>query len=66
MGIANILQRKLARAALDNGIKGLVAYTSPENSGMKKLFHKLQKIKREREEDMLILSCLFSDPIDRL
>jgi len=67
MGIANILQKKLARAALDNGIKGLVAYTSPENSGMKKLFHKLPyKIKREREDDMLILSCLFSEPEDRL
>ncbi len=65
MGIANILQRKLVRAALDNGIKGLLAYTSHENSGMKKLFNKLPyKIKRERKDDMLVLSCLFSDPVD--
>ncbi|MCP3900412.1 MAG: GNAT family N-acetyltransferase, partial [Desulfobacteraceae bacterium] len=41
MGIAHILQKKLARAAMDNGLIGLVAYTSPENTGMKKLFHKL-------------------------
>ncbi|NOX33389.1 MAG: GNAT family N-acetyltransferase [Deltaproteobacteria bacterium] len=63
MGIAQILQRKLARAAMDNGIKGLVAYTSPENKGMKKLFHKLPyKIKSEKDDDMIILNCLFSEP----
>jgi len=63
MGIAQILQKKLLRAALDNDIKGLVAYTSPENRGMKKLFHKLPyKIKIEKDEDMIILSCLFSEP----
>ncbi len=64
MGIAKILQKKLARAALDNGIKWLVAYTSTENTGMEKLFHTLPyKIKREREDDMIILSCLFSKPV---
>lgn len=63
MGIAQILQNKLLRAALDNNIKGLVAYTSPENKGMKKLFQKLPyEIKIEKDEDMIILSCLFSDP----
>ena len=63
MGIAQILQKKLARAAMDNGIKGLVAYTSLENKGMKKLFHKLPyKIESEKEDDMLILSCLFANP----
>ena len=65
MGIAQILQQILAKAAMDNGIKGLVAYTSPENKGMKKLFQKLPyKVKSEKDEDMIILSCLFSDPID--
>ena len=64
MGIAKILQSKLARAAIDNGIKGVVAYTSPENAGMKKLFHNLPyKIKTEREDDMIVLSCLFSEPV---
>jgi citrate lyase synthetase len=63
MGIANILQRKLATAAIDNNINGLVAYTSPKNNGMKKLFHKLPyKIKTEKDDDMIILSCLFSVP----
>lgn len=63
MGIANILQRKLATAAKDNGINGLVAYTSPENKGMIKLFNKLSyTVKSEREDDMLILNCLFSEP----
>ncbi|RLC03922.1 MAG: acetyl-CoA hydrolase [Deltaproteobacteria bacterium] len=63
MGIAQILQRKLARAAIDNEIKGLIAYTSPENKGMIKLFHKLPyTIKSEKEDDMIILNCLFSEP----
>lgn len=63
MGIAQILQKKLAGAAMDNGIKGLVAYTSPENKGMKKLFHKLPyKISAEKDDDMVILSCLFDQP----
>ncbi|MBU1342748.1 MAG: GNAT family N-acetyltransferase [Proteobacteria bacterium] len=63
IGIAQILQKKLATAAIENGIKGLVAYTSPENKGMKKLFHKLPfKIKSEKDDDMIILNCLFSEP----
>jgi len=63
MGIAKILQKKLAIAASDNGVKGLIAYTSPENKGMIKLFHKLPfMIKSEKEDGMIVLSCLFSDP----
>ena len=65
MGIAQILQHKLAEAARDNDIKGLVAYTSPENKGMKKLFRKLPyQIHSENDEDMVILSCLFSEPLE--
>ncbi len=63
MGIANILQDKLAKAAKDNNIKGLVAYTSPENRKMIKLFQKLPyKIKSEKDDDMIILNCLFTEP----
>lgn len=63
MGIAQILQRKLTRAAIDNKIKGLVAYTSPENKGMIKLFQKLPyAVTSEKEDDMIILNCLFSNP----
>ncbi len=63
MGIAGVLQRKLAEAARDNGVKGIVAYTSPENKGMIKLFHKLPYlITSKKEDDMIILNCLFSEP----
>jgi acyl-CoA hydrolase/RimJ/RimL family protein N-acetyltransferase len=63
MGIADILQKKLNQAAIDNGIKGVIAYTSPHNKGMIRLFHKQPyKINTENNEDMLILSCLFSEP----
>jgi RimJ/RimL family protein N-acetyltransferase len=63
MGIADILQKKLNQAAIDNGIKGLIAYTSPHNKGMIRLFHKQPyKIETEKNEDMLILTCLFNDP----
>ncbi len=63
MGIAKILQKKLAIAARDNGVKGLIAYTSPENKGMIKLFHKLPfMIQSKKEDDMIVLTCLFSEP----
>ncbi len=66
MGIANILQEKLARAAMDNDIKGLIAYTSPQNKNMIRLFNKLPyKVKSEKDEDMLILNCVFSEPMDK-
>ncbi len=67
MGIANTLQNKLTKAARENGIKGLVAFTSSDNKGMIKLFNKLPyKIKSEREDDILILSCLLSEPKEEL
>ncbi|RLB89652.1 MAG: acetyl-CoA hydrolase, partial [Deltaproteobacteria bacterium] len=63
MGIAQILQKKLAKAAVDNGLKGLIAYTSLENKGMIKLFHKLPYlITSKKEDDMVVLTCLFSTP----
>jgi RimJ/RimL family protein N-acetyltransferase len=63
MGIANVLQKKLNQGAIDNGIKGLIAYTSPHNKGMIRLFHKQPyKITTEKNDDMLILTCLFNEP----
>ena len=63
MGIAQILQKKLAEAARENGVIGFVAYTSPENRGMIKLFNKLpNKITSKKEDDMNVLACLFSEP----
>ncbi len=63
MGIANVLLDKLAKAAKDNEIKGLIAYTSPQNKGMIRLFNKLPYVvKQEKDDDMIILNCLFSEP----
>ncbi|MBU0971720.1 MAG: GNAT family N-acetyltransferase, partial [Proteobacteria bacterium] len=66
MGIAQILQNKLATAARDNGIKGLIAYTSPQNKGMIRLFNKLPYgISSEKDDDMIILNCLFAEPVEK-
>ena len=62
-GISSALLFKLAQAAKGNGISGLVAYTSPENTGMIKLFKKLPyKIKSSLEDGMTILTCNFDEP----
>ena len=63
MGIATILQKKINQAAIDNGIKGLTAYISSHNKSMISLFHKQPyKITTERNEDVLILTCMFNEP----
>jgi ribosomal protein S18 acetylase RimI-like enzyme len=62
-GLGKILIRKLCQAARENGILGLFAYTSPDNSGMIKLFSTLPyKVTKVFEEDMVLLSCRFSEP----
>lgn len=59
-GIAADILKKLYDAALENGIEGFVAFTSPNNRGMINLFKKLpQEIKTSFEDDMLILTCRF-------
>lgn len=61
-GLGTILLKKLASAALENGISGLIAYTSPENQGMIKLFRQLPyKIQTSIDYDTLILSCKFDE-----
>lgn len=63
-GLGRILIKKLAEAARDNGIKGLHAYTSPENKAMIKLFKTLPyKIKTAFDEDMIVLSLRFDEPV---
>ncbi len=63
-GIASALLLKLALAAKDNEISGLVAYTSPENSNMIKLFKKLPyHVKSSFEDSMVILTCNFDEPV---
>ena len=54
--------KKLASAARDNGIAGLMAYTSPQNKGMIKLFNSLPyKIDSYFDAEMLMLSCRFDE-----
>jgi acyl-CoA hydrolase/GNAT superfamily N-acetyltransferase len=62
-GLGKILMQKLASAARDNGIAGLMAYTSPQNRGMIKLFNTLSyKVTSFFDGDVLILTAKFDDP----
>ena len=64
-GVATILLNKLAEAARNNGIDGLVAYTDPSNQGMIRLFHRLPyKIHKKREDDIILLNCSFEEKSD--
>jgi len=59
MGIEETL-KKLADAALKNGIAGIVAYTAFENRRMTRLFKGLPyKVNTASEDGMLALSCKF-------
>jgi len=61
-GLGKILMNKLTSAARNNGISGLIAYTSPQNKGMIKLFNTLPyKIDSYFDGEMLILSCRFDE-----
>jgi GNAT superfamily N-acetyltransferase len=62
-GMGKILLKKLAAAARENHISGLVAYTSPQNRGMIKLFNQLPyKVNTFFDGDMLTLRCMFDEP----
>jgi acyl-CoA hydrolase/GNAT superfamily N-acetyltransferase len=63
-GLGKILLDKLASAARDNGIAGLMAYTSAQNQGMIKLFKSLPyKVDSFFDGEMLKLSCKFDQPV---
>ncbi len=63
-GLGKILLIKLAAAAMQNDIAGLVAYTSPNNRGMIKLFNQLPyKVSTFYDGDMLTLNCKFDEPL---
>lgn len=63
-GLGKILIHKLANAAKENGISGLLAYTSPANNGMIHLFNLLPyKIRSTHDADMVTMTCRFSEPI---
>jgi len=62
--LGKILLKKLAAAARANDIAGLVAYTSPHNRGMIKLFKQLPyRVDTFFDGDMLTLKCKFSEPV---
>jgi acyl-CoA hydrolase/GNAT superfamily N-acetyltransferase len=63
-GLGKILLNKLAAAARDNGIAGLMAYTSAQNRGMVKLFKILPyKVDSFFDGEMLELRCRFDQPL---
>lgn len=61
-GLGKIFLSKLAAAAREHGISGLVAYTSPSNKYMIDLFKTLPyKVKTSIADDVLQLSCRFDE-----
>lgn len=63
-GLGRLLQDKLAQGARDNGIAGLVAYTTPENHSMVHLFQCLAyQVHTTLENGMIKMSCRFDEPL---
>ena len=61
-GLGKLFLRKLARAARENGISGLIAYTSPKNKAMVNLFKTLPyKVKTSFDGESLMLKCRFDE-----
>ena len=61
-GLGKLFLGKLAEAARESGIAGLIAYTFPSNQGMINLFRTLPyKVKKRLEDGELILSCRFDE-----
>ena len=61
-GLGSILTEQISRAARENGIAGLVAYTAPQNDGMIHLFESMPyRVERDTEEEVLLLSCRFDE-----
>ncbi len=63
MGLGKLLIKKLAEVARENGIAGLMAYTSPKNESMIRIFKALPyKVRTTLQEGTVVLSCRFDDP----
>ncbi len=59
-GLGRVLIRKLSKAAMENGITSLVAYTSPQNRKMIELFKTLPyKLTNVYEDGFVVLRCNF-------
>lgn len=62
-GLSRLILKKLSEIAQENGIAGLVAYTSISNKAMIGLFKTLPyEVKTTAEDDLLRLSCYFDSP----
>jgi acyl-CoA hydrolase/GNAT superfamily N-acetyltransferase len=62
-GLGKVILKKLAAAARENGIAGLVAYVAPDNNAMIKLFNHLPyPVTTSFDGEMLALKCLFDEP----
>ena len=61
-GLGKLFLSKLAEAARESGIAGLIAYTFPTNRAMIALFSTLPyKVTKQLEDGELILSCRFDE-----
>jgi L-amino acid N-acyltransferase YncA len=61
-GLGRLLLAKLAEAARESGIAGLIAVTIPANQAMINLFGTLPyKVEKHVEEGELVLSCRFDE-----
>ena len=61
-GLSRRIMRKLADAARENGLAGLVAYTAPHNQAMIGLFKTLPyKVKSSYDGDGVYLKCRFDE-----
>jgi RimJ/RimL family protein N-acetyltransferase len=65
-GLSRRIIRKLAESARENGISGLIAYTSPNNRAMIRLFKTLPyKVKTFYDGEGVQLSCRFDELADK-
>ena len=61
-GLGRRILRKLADSARENGVAGLMAYTSPNNRGMIGLFKTLPyKVKTSFDGEGLAMQCRFDE-----
>jgi RimJ/RimL family protein N-acetyltransferase len=61
-GLGKLFLHKMARAARENGISGLLAYTAAHNQAMIRLFKTLPyKIRTSFDGEALTLSCKFDE-----
>ena len=61
-GMGKMFLKKLAAVARESGLAGLLAFTSPSNQGMIKLFQTLPyKVSKRLEDGDLVLTCKFDE-----